>query len=67
MLTRKQIEDAKPKAKPYKIFDGGSPALYLEISPKGMKTWRVRVREMRGKKQATRVITLKPHYPALSI
>lgn len=39
-LTATQIRNAKPKAKEYKLFDGGG--LYLSISPKGGKWWRLK-------------------------
>lgn len=41
-LTDLQIRNAKPKAKPYKLFDGGG--LYLEIAPAGGKWWRLKYR-----------------------
>lgn len=41
-LNARQIETAKPKDKTYKIADGGG--LYLEISPKGSKYWRMKYR-----------------------
>ncbi|QOP42473.1 DUF4102 domain-containing protein [Sulfurimonas sediminis] len=39
-LTDTQIRQAKPKEKEYKLFDGGG--LYLSISPKGGKWWRMK-------------------------
>lgn len=39
-LTDMACKNAKPKAKPYKIFDGGG--LYLEITPTGSKLWRLK-------------------------
>lgn len=41
-LTDKEIKAAKPKAKEYKLFDGGG--LYLSITPKGQKWWRLKYR-----------------------
>lgn len=41
-LTSTAIRNAKPKAKPVKLFDGGG--LYLEISPSGGKWWRLKYR-----------------------
>ena len=38
-LTALQCQQAKTKAKPYKLTDGAG--LYLEISPKGSKHWRM--------------------------
>jgi len=37
-LTRIEIESAKPKDKPVKLFDGHG--LYLEIAPSGARWWR---------------------------
>jgi hypothetical protein len=42
MLTVKAIDNAKPKAKPYKLGDGGG--LYLEVQPNGSKYWRMKYR-----------------------
>ena len=41
-LTDKEIRAAKPKEKEYKLFDGGG--LYLSITPKGKKWWRLKYR-----------------------
>jgi integrase len=41
-LTTKEIENAKPVGKPYKLTDGGG--LCLLISPTGAKLWRWRYR-----------------------
>ncbi len=41
-LTDIQIRSAKPAAKPQRLFDGGG--LYIEISPKGGKLWRMKYR-----------------------
>lgn len=48
-LNIKQIEAAKPKDKAYKLADGGG--LYLEISPKGSKYWRMKYRRPTDKKE----------------
>jgi hypothetical protein len=40
MLPDKQIVNAKPKVKPYRLADGGR--LYLEASPTGAKYWRMK-------------------------
>jgi hypothetical protein len=37
-LTDAGIRNAKPREKPFKLFDGGG--LYLEITPSGGKLWR---------------------------
>ena len=39
-LTDTQIRKAKPTEKAQRLFDGGG--LYLEISPKGGKWWRLK-------------------------
>ena len=41
-LTDMLCRNAKPKAKPYKIFDGGG--LYLEVMPTGSQHWRLKYR-----------------------
>jgi integrase len=41
-LTDIVIRSAKPKEKPYKLFDSGG--LYLEISPRGGRWWRWKYR-----------------------
>jgi integrase len=41
-LTRLQIENAKPKAKSYKLFDG--KGLYIEVAPTGARWWRFKYR-----------------------
>jgi len=40
MLTTKQIDNAKPDQKLYRIFDG--LGLYIEIHPNGSKYWRLK-------------------------
>ena len=42
MLTIKELDSAKPKAKPYKLGDGGG--LYIEVLPTGAKYWRMKYR-----------------------
>lgn len=42
MLTDKEIQNAKPKEKPYRLADGGG--LYLEVTPTGSKLWRWKYR-----------------------
>lgn len=41
-LTHIQISNAKPKAKPYKMAD--ADALYLVVTPRGAKVWRMNYR-----------------------
>jgi hypothetical protein len=42
MLTRLEVENARPKDKPYRLFDGRG--MYLEISPSGGRYWRLKYR-----------------------
>jgi hypothetical protein len=42
MLTQFVLTNAKPKAKPYKLTDGGG--LHLLVQPSGSKLWRFRYR-----------------------
>jgi integrase len=46
-LTDIQVKNAKPKAKPYKLADGGG--LYLEVMPTGSKLWRMKFLQASGK------------------
>lgn len=48
-LNARQVETAKPKEKTYKMADGGG--LYLEISAKGSKYWRMKYRRPSDKKE----------------
>jgi len=41
-LTIFQIDNAKPQAKPYKLFDG--KGLYIEVAPTGARWWRFKYR-----------------------
>ena len=41
-LTDTELKKAKPREKPYKLFDGGG--LYIEITPNGSKGWRYKYR-----------------------
>nr|BDD47926.1 integrase [Campylobacterota bacterium] len=41
-LSDKEIKAAGPKEKEYKLFDGGG--LYLSVTPKGKKWWRLKYR-----------------------
>ena len=41
-LSDTAIRNAKPAAKPVKLFDGGG--LYLEVFPVGGKLWRMKYR-----------------------
>jgi len=59
-LTDRQIATAKAKPKPYKMADGGG--LYVQVTPKGSKLWRMKYR-FGGKEK---VLSFGP-YPAKSL
>jgi len=40
LLTDRHVRNAKPEAKPYRLFDGDG--LYLRISPTGARSWQLR-------------------------
>jgi hypothetical protein len=40
MLTRLEVENSRPKEKPYRLFDGRG--MYLEVSPSGGRYWRLK-------------------------
>lgn len=48
-FNARQLETAKPKEKTYKMADGGG--LYLEVSAKGSKYWRMKYRRPSDKKE----------------
>lgn len=48
-LNARLVETAKPKDKTYKMADGGG--LYLEVSAKGSKYWRMKYRRPSDKKE----------------
>lgn len=48
LLTDRHVRNAKPKAGPYRLFDGDGLALW--ISPTGAKSWQLRYR-LHGKEQ----------------
>ncbi len=48
-LNARLIETAKPKEKTYKLADGGG--LYLEITSRGSKYWRMKYRRPTDKKE----------------
>ena len=39
-LSEPQVRSAKPRSKPYKLFDSGG--LYVLVNPSGSKLWRMR-------------------------
>ena len=48
-LTQLKCQSAKPKAKTYKLSDG--EGLYLEITPKGQRYWRLKYRYAKTEKR----------------
>lgn len=48
-LNDKICKNAKPKEKSYKLSDAGG--LYLEVTPKGGKLWRVKYRFLKKEKK----------------
>ncbi|MEQ1968921.1 integrase arm-type DNA-binding domain-containing protein [Xenorhabdus nematophila] len=61
-LNARQIETAKPKDKSYKIADGGG--LYLEVTSRGSKYWRMKYRRPTDKKEDRLAFGV---YPAVSL
>ena len=60
-LSEMQVRNAKPKDKPYKLFDGGG--LYLEVAPTGSRIWRLKFRQANGKENR---LTFGP-YPEITL
>jgi integrase len=60
-LTEMQVRNAKPRQKPYKLFDGGG--LYLEVATSGSRIWRLKFRQLNGKENR---LTFGP-YPEISL
>lgn len=60
MLTDTKIRNAKPREKPYKLFDGGG--LHLFITPSGGRLWRFKYRY--GGKERLLSIGPYPHTSA---
>lgn len=60
-LTEMQVRNAKPKEKPYKLFDGGG--LYLDVAPSGSRIWRLKFRQPNGKENR---LTFGP-YPEITL
>ena len=59
-LTDTTIRSAKPKEKPYKLFDGGG--LFLLVQPGGSRLWRLKYR-IDGREKLLSVGT----YPEVSL
>jgi integrase len=68
-LTDTAIRNAKPAAKPVRLFDGSG--LYLEISPSGGKLWRLKYRfdgiGKDGKPKRIEKLLSIGKYPAVSL
>lgn len=60
-LTEMQVRTAKPRDKPYKLFDGGG--MYLEVAPSGSRIWRLKFRQASGKENR---LTFGP-YPEITL
>lgn len=60
-LTAIQVKNAKPREKPYKLFDGGG--LYLEVAPNGSRIWRLKFRQSNGRENR---LTFGP-YPEITL
>lgn len=45
-LTDILVKNAKPREKPYKLFDGDG--MYLDVSPIGSRIWRFKFRQANG-------------------
>lgn len=48
LLTDRHIRNARPKDKPYRLFDGDG--LYLRVAPSGVRSWQLRY-QFNGKDQ----------------
>jgi integrase len=59
-LSNMTCQSAKPKIKPYKLADG--EGLYLEVTPKGTKFWRLKYR-IHGKEKRISI----GEYPMVSV
>ncbi|MEJ7669810.1 MAG: integrase arm-type DNA-binding domain-containing protein [Casimicrobiaceae bacterium] len=60
MLTDKNVRDAKPREKPYKVADGAG--MYLLVNPDGARYWRLKYR-FAGREKLLALGT----YPAVTI
>ena len=60
-LTATQVQNAKLKDAPYKLFDGGG--LFLHVTPSGGKHWKMKYRQANGKEG---LLSFGP-YPAVSL
>uniref|UniRef100_UPI00313E0B22 tyrosine-type recombinase/integrase n=1 Tax=Pseudoduganella sp. OTU4001 TaxID=3043854 RepID=UPI00313E0B22 len=60
-LTDILVKSAKPREKPYKLFDGDG--MYLDVSPIGSRIWRFKFRQANGKENT---LTFGP-YPEITL
>lgn len=60
-LTAAQVKNAKPKDKPYKLYDGGG--LFLLVTPAGGKLWRMKYQQESGREG----LLSFGSYPAVSL
>jgi integrase len=60
-LTEMQVRNAKPRERPYRLFDGGG--LYLEVAPSGSRIWRLKFRQPNGTENR---LTFGP-YPEITL
>ncbi|CAJ0995419.1 tyrosine-type recombinase/integrase [Sodalis praecaptivus] len=61
-LNPRQVDTAKPKEKNYKLSDGGG--MYLEVTPRGAKYWRMKYYRPGDKKEDKLAFGV---YPAVSL
>ncbi|MBX2833589.1 MAG: Arm DNA-binding domain-containing protein [Micavibrio sp.] len=55
-LNNIKCQNARPKEKKYKLFDGRG--LFLEVRPNGAKYWRMKYRFLNKEKLSTKTSTL---------
>lgn len=60
-LSDVQVRNAKPRQKPYKLFDGCG--LFLDVAPHGSRIWRMKFMQANGK---SNTLTFGP-YPEVSL
>ncbi|WP_332851554.1 tyrosine-type recombinase/integrase [Duganella sp. S19_KUP01_CR8] len=60
-LTDLLVRNAKPREKPYKMFDGDG--MYLDVAPTGSRIWRFKFRQANGKENT---LTFGP-YPEITL
>ena len=60
-LTDLLVRNAKPRERPYKMFDGDG--MYLVVAPTGSRIWRFKFRQANGKENT---LTFGP-YPEITL